>query len=133
MSEPDNRAEEQAKRQLKSILAMVKALRKAEKNDNEDAIEKARQAIEEDPLSVETRSGWRSPGTSDEEDVEYCILLSTGGPASRIYGELGECNEPSTAAIQYQDWGTPWTTLRPLSENEEKALLEYARCFYWGY
>ena len=113
-------------------MRLVKDLRRAEKKDDEDAIENARQAIEEDPLSVETRSGWRTPGTKDEEDVEYSILLSTGGPASRIYGELGEFNEPSTASIQYQDWGTPWTTLRPLSENEENALLEYARCFYWG-
>ena len=132
MSEPNSSAEEHAKRQLNSIVRLINALRKAEKSDNEDAIEKARQAIEEAPISAETRSGWHSPGTKDEEDVEYLILLSTGGPASRVYGELGEGNEPSTAAIQYQDWGTPWTTLRPLFEKQKKALLEYARCFYWG-
>jgi hypothetical protein len=67
----------------------------------------ARQRISEDPLSVEVRSDWTTPG-EELEAAEFCILLCTGGPAVRIVGELNR-GEPCRAWLEYQDWGTPWT------------------------
>ena len=59
---------------------------------------------------------------------EFCILLSTGGPASRIRGELDN-GEPCRAWLEVQDWGTPWTQYFDI---EQDTLLAYARCFYFG-
>ena len=113
-----------------------------------DAQDEARQAIEEDALSVEVRSGWYSPGacssTNDTNPAEYTILLCTGGPACRIIGELSEHGEPETAHLEVQDWFQPWTEMRPevgfcgegkaryQTYDSEPTLLAYARCFYFG-
>jgi len=97
--------------------------------------DEARQRIEEDALSVEVRSGWYSPGASDDDRApeEFCILLCTGGPAVRIVGKLGMHGEPERAWIEYQDWFTPWRTLVPTpGESDGDALLTYARVFYFG-
>lgn len=88
----------------------------------------ARDAILEDALSVEVRSDWHTPGDSGA-DTEYCILLSTGGPATRIIGDLNQWKQPVSATLQIQDWGTPWTDYR---EADEDTLLKYADCFYFG-
>ena len=89
--------------------------------------------IEEGPLSIMVRDGWRSPtaGALGEHAGadEYEILLSTGGPALRIYGQIGEYNEPKTAELQAQDWFTPWVRV---PDCEEEKLLAYARCFWFG-
>lgn len=92
----------------------------------------ARENISDDPLSVEVRSGWHTPGDEDDKPTEYLILLCTGGPAVRIIGDLDEHQQPDSAKIQYQDWFTPWETLLPLKEEEHDALLSYARQFYFG-
>lgn len=68
----------------------------------------ARQRISEDPLSVEVRSDWASPG-DELTPGEFQILLCTGGPAVRIMGELDQYGTPCRAWLEYQDWGTPWT------------------------
>lgn len=114
-----NRSEQQAQAQFESIKEMVSKLRSA-KNDQEQ--EEATQAIQEDALSVEVRSGWYAE--------EYNILLCTGGPAARIIGELDENGYPQSARIEHQDWGTDWTTLRQSGE-EQDILLEYASQFYF--
>jgi hypothetical protein len=88
----------------------------------------ARQLIDEDPLSVQVREDWHSPGEPGEID-EYNILLATGGPAVRIVGTLGQFNEPATARLEVQDWFTPWTEYR---QTEESVLLAYVSCFYFG-
>lgn len=75
------------------------------------------------------RGDWHQPGqTSEELPDEYEILLSTGGPALRILGKIGDHCEPSTAELQVQDWGTPWTRYSA----SEETLLEFAQCFYFG-
>lgn len=130
-TEKDDRGRSQAKAQLESIIEMVKALREAIENDDDDAREEVEQTIHEDALSVETRSGWRSPGSKPEADSEFTILLCTGGPAVRIIGDLSEHAEPEKARLEYQDWGTPWTPY-PLTSDEEGAVLEYCRTFYFG-
>lgn len=127
--EKDN-ARIQAKAQLKSIISMVKTLTKAKDKDDNKGYESALTLIHEDPLSVEVRSGWKTPGTIGETE-EYRILLCTGGPAVQIIGNLGQGNEPRTASIQYQDWFTPWTDLN-LSSDEEDDVLTYAQQFYYG-
>jgi hypothetical protein len=91
--------------------------------------EEAEQRIQEDALSVEVRSEWHAPGDANGvQDAEFMILLSTGGPASRIRGELSN-GEPDRAWLEVQDWGTPWTRYFDI---EQDTLLAYARCFYFG-
>lgn len=92
--------------------------------------EDALQRIKEDPLSVQVRDGWHDVGdTSYPEEFE--ILLGTGGPATRILGELDEHNEPKRARLQTQDWFTPWTDYRGDAISQDD-LLTYCRCFYFG-
>jgi len=95
--------------------------------DRPGLVESAREAIEQDPLSLEVRSDWHAPNDGPGQEAEFCILLSTGGPATRIIGEL-ERGEPSSARLEVQDWGTPWTEYLC----DEETLLTYARVFYWG-
>ena len=92
--------------------------------ENEDA----RDTIAESALSVQVRGGWHTPGLEDQPADEYEILLTTGGPALRIWGKLDGYGQPESAELQRQDWGTPWTRyLAP-----EETLLRFASCFYFG-
>ena len=94
--------------------------------------EEGERAIHEDPLrSVLVRDGWREPGKASESTEEYEILLSTGGPATRIRGELDQYNQPKTARLEVQDWFVPWKEWRGEGWSED-VLLDYARCFYFG-
>jgi len=93
--------------------------------------DEARQAIEEDPLSVEVRGDWHQPRSKENDDIEYCILLCTGGPACRIMGDLDSYSQPVRARLEYQDWFTPWIELVDITHSEQ-ALLTYARQFYFG-
>ena len=123
-----NHAEQNAKSWYQNIEEMVAKLKEAIDSDDDTAREEAETEINESPLSVTVRSGWEtSPHGLTAE--EYMILLTTGGPALRITGDLNEYNEPETATLEYQDWGTPWTEYR---EAKEETLLEYARRFYFG-
>ncbi len=126
----ENRAKEQAKLQLESIIQMVNDVKQAEENNDEEARENAIETIENDPLEISVRSGWHVPG-QEAENKEYFILLCTGGPACRIIGDLDKHNEPETARIEYQDWFTSWEKY-PLTSEEEEIVLDYARCFYFG-
>jgi hypothetical protein len=122
----------QAKAQLDSIKEMVEALQKAREAEDDSATETAERAIHEDALSVEVRPGWYVPGDKEASAAtHYRILLCTGGPAVQITGELSEHGEPETAHLEAQDWFLPWTEYRDARESEE-AMLEYARCFYFG-
>lgn len=91
----------------------------------------AEQRIMEDPLSVQVRGDWHSIG--DQENLnapaEFEILLGTGGPATRIMGELDENGQPTRAWIQAQDWFLPWTDY---IGGDSETLLTYCRCFYFG-
>lgn len=89
--------------------------------DRDEAYER----IQEDPLSVEVRSGWVAPG-AEMTPEDFCILLGTGGPATRIRGELDEHGEPYRAWLEVQDWGKPWSQYFGA---EQDVLLSYARCF----
>ena len=93
--------------------------------------DEARQRIEEDALSVDVRSDWHTPGDEDAEATEYAILITTGGPAARITGNLGAHCEPTSAVFEYQDWFQPWTEVYTGSADAE-ILLKYAQVFYFG-
>lgn len=90
----------------------------------DDALER----IMTDALCVEVRSGWTPVGDTLTAE-EFAILITTGGPAVRIRGELDEHNEPHRAWLEVQNWGTPWTEYSGASQD---VLLDYARCFYFG-
>lgn len=87
----------------------------AEEYHNEDA---AQQIINEDALSAEIVKS-------------YEILLCTGGPAARIVGELNDGGEPTTARLEYQDWGTPWTEYET-NRFQYESLMKYVEQFYFG-
>lgn len=89
--------------------------------------ESARERISEDPLSVEVRSDWASPG-EPLKAAEFCILLCTGGPAVRIRGELNR-GEPVRAWLEHQDWGTPWTQYFGA---DSEVLCRYSSFFFFG-
>lgn len=98
------------------------------KDADPDQYETIREEIQESPLSLEVRSGWCALG-SDLSPEEFCILLSTGGPALRIVGKLGLFNCPEHSRMEWQDWGTPWTEYTPA----DPGLLDsWAAQFYWG-
>ena len=138
------RAMEQGKAQMDSIFEMVAGL----DADESEKYYRTQSEIEQSVLEVSVRSGWCPPGTKDFKPAEYCIvLLSTGGPAVRIVGELSEHFEPTSARLEIQDWFIPWTEWRPpttdshdwqsallryASRDWQSALLRYARCFYFG-
>ena len=88
---------------------------------------------QEMPLSIQVRSGWHSPGETFES-AEFEILLSTGGPACRILGELDRGSVAWQAGcrpiLQHQDWFKPWTES---SYNiDTNALLWFCEQFYYG-
>lgn len=91
--------------------------------------EKARERIHEAALEVTVRSGWES-SASEFTAQEFCILITTGGPAVRIRGELDN-GEPSRAWLEVQDWGTPWIEHVAMGE-DHAAVMAYARQFYFG-
>jgi len=89
-----------------------------------------RERLEQAPLAVSVRSGWSTPYDTLQAS-EYQILLSTGGPALRIIGDLSEHGEAETARLEYQDWGTPWTSYT-LAQAEERRVLAFASMFYFA-
>ncbi len=98
---------------------------RGECEDREDAETR----IHEDPLEIQVRGDWHSLGDEDEGPCEFYILLTTGGPAVRIMGELQD-GEPHRAYLQTQDWGTPWTDY--YEEGAAEVLMSYCRCFCFG-
>lgn len=66
--------------------------------------DEARDRIMEDPLSIETRSGWVSVG-EEMSPEEYRIVLCTGGPHVEIVGGLDQRGAPCRVRIVYRDWG----------------------------
>ena len=132
---PDNHARDNATAWLATIRELVANLQAAYDADArdgaQDAADAAQTAIHEAPLSVEVRSGWYRPCDANPEPEEYRILLTWGGPAAQITGNLDGYGQPDTARLEYQDWGTPWTA-RPLTALEAADVLTFAQQFYFG-
>jgi hypothetical protein len=134
-------AESSGRASLEAIREMVENLRKAREQRDEDefygdsdhpSLAEAQQAIDEDPLSIEVRHGWKGVGGEDEGPEEYRILLTTGGPAVRIRGKLDQyCQPEDDIYLEVQDWFIPWRAI-DLETEDREVLREYARCFYYG-
>lgn len=126
-------AKANARAWMANIIEMVEKLKASKDNHDSEAVDEIRQEIDEAPLSVSVRDGWYVAGSSERgEPDEFEILLSTGGPALRIYGELGEYCEPDDyPRLQWQDWFTPWDDCE-LTSDETEALATFARCFWFG-
>jgi hypothetical protein len=60
----------------------------------------------ERPLDVSWRGPW-GPYHYEGGPVEFCILLTTGGPAVRIIGKWGD-NGPYDSRLEVRDWATDW-------------------------
>ena len=89
----------------------------------------AEQQIHEDPLSLELRTGWYTPGRdADTAPAQFRLLLTTGGPAVQIIGDLDEHGQPSNPRLEVQDWGTPWTVAW-LTAEDKAALQTYCEQF----
>ena len=139
----EDHARSNARGHAETIAEGIAAMHKADENHGEpvefdgntykgrDAADEIRQALEQEALSVEVRAGWHTPGTDAKPD-EFNVLLTTGGPALRLLGDLNEYGEPENARLEYQDWFTPWTKYEEATEEQETALLEFARLFYFG-
>ena len=92
--------------------------------------EEIKESILNSALSIEFRSGWTS-NPNDIELEEFKILLTWGGPALRVIGELNHYKEPENIKMQYQNWGTCWTDFE-ITENQQEALNWFCNCFYFG-
>jgi hypothetical protein len=131
-TENKNHAIENAIGWLGSIHEMVAALENGGTIDDEAvATEQAQERIQESVLSVEVRTSWHTVGNDDDKSTEYNILLTTGGPALRIIGDLDKYCQPENARLEWQDWGTPWTEYR-LDAEDDDAVLTFAQQFYFG-
>lgn len=97
--------------------------------DDRDALgEAVREYAQAMPLSVLVRSDWHAPGSASSYS-QFELLLSTGGPAVRIIGELDSYCEPYRPQLQYQDWGIEWMD-HP--EARHDPLQWFAAQFYFG-
>ena len=89
---------------------------------------------QEKPLTVLVRSGWHVPGASSQTSEEFEILLSTGGPACRIIGQLDRGSvawqSGCRPVMQHQDWFKPWTESSYAIDTN--ALLWFCEQFYYG-
>ena len=108
-----------------SFIKFAEEVLKRTTSKNEKIAEEAREEIENDALEVATGKEFNGTKT-------YMILLSTGGPATRIIGELDEHGQPTTATFQFQDWFLPWTEAQ-LSQEEKQTLIKYAEFFYFEF
>tara|TARA_Y100000401_G_C8251555_1_gene188432 strand:+ start:95 stop:517 length:423 start_codon:yes stop_codon:yes gene_type:complete len=102
-------------------------------NEQEKRLEEIRENVINSALSVEFRSGWYSElydRVRIGEPAEFKILISWGGPALRVIGEIEE-NFAINPKLQYQGWGTPWTDFK-ITENQQDALNWFCNCFYFG-
>lgn len=96
---------------------------------NHDQVAEAiEESCQESALSIDVRTGWGHP-SCDLVPEEFQILLSTGGPALRITGDLAN-GEPDRPRIQHQDWGTPWTEWR--RDVDHEALDWFCSLFWFG-
>ena len=122
-------AEQNARSHLETIKELVAILNtggvsEGDQLTSDEVIER----IYQYPLSIEVRASWHAIGETSTDD-EYRLLLSTGGPACQLVGDLDTDGNPKSVKLQMQDWGTPWTNFG-IDQDEKNALLNFAQQFY---
>lgn len=102
-------------------------------NNHQEVAEAIEENMQAAPLQVAVRcSQWHDPSSSwDLSPDEFQILLSTGGPALRVTGDL-ESGRPVDTRLEHQDWGTPWTHQRSTHAFQVDALNWFAGLFWFG-
>ena len=117
---------------IESMVEDFKKDQQLQESNDYNQQDELRESILNSALSVEFRSGWYSSPESitDLRPEEFKILLTWGGPALRITGELDDYG-PVNPKLQYQDWGTLWTDFE-ITENQQEALNWFCNCFYLG-
>lgn len=108
-----------------ALVELAENLRDAREAEDENAIEAAQDAIDCDPLSIRVRDGWRSLHEESDGPAEFEILLSTGGPASRIVGTLDEYGEPENFHVEVQDWFQPWQSFVGMTGKQGDLIRQY--------
>tara|TARA_R100000353_G_scaffold61639_1_gene48718 strand:- start:1 stop:402 length:402 start_codon:yes stop_codon:yes gene_type:complete len=126
----ENHALNNAKGHIKSMVEDFKKDKIFENLKDFESQDQLRESVLNSALSVEFRSGWYSSLDDELIPEEFKILLSWGGPALRIIGELDNYG-PVNPKLQYQDWGTPWTDFE-ITEDQQDALNWFCNCFYFG-
>ena len=115
---------------IESMVEDFKKDQQLQESNDYNQQDELRESILNSALSVEFRSGWYSSPEDETKAEEFRILLSTGGPALRIIGEIEE-NFAVNPKLQFQDWGTLWTDFE-ITEDQQKALNWFCNCFYFG-
>jgi hypothetical protein len=91
--------------------------------------EDARMRIDQDPLSIEVRSGWETL-YEELKPREFRVILCTGGPHVELQGDLDSYQQPDSVRVIYACWGESGEYF---PDGEEcYALLTYCRQFYFG-
>jgi hypothetical protein len=88
--------------------------------------------MQNEALSVEVKTDWYAVGDEDTKPTQYRVLLTWGGPALQLTGDLDEHGQPENARLEWQDWGTQWTEYRDTTDEDDKALMTFAQQFYFG-
>lgn len=136
----ENHAISNAQGWASTIVELYHANEKLEEDDSQvvevdgekyHSVDELLDRVQEMPLSVQVREDWKDPG-AEGEVTEFNILLSTGGPALRIIGDLDQNNQPANPQMQWQDWGTPWTDFDSDLEDASEALAWFCEQFYFG-
>tara|TARA_R100001594_G_scaffold69732_1_gene104013 strand:- start:137 stop:571 length:435 start_codon:yes stop_codon:yes gene_type:complete len=134
-----NHALTNCKGQLENIIELYKldqqAMLEGSGNDERDFIEEATDMA----LDVCWKSDdWQAVGSSEGfTPTKGRVLLTTGGPACQVICNL-DGTYPCNPEIQWQDWGTPWTTpsiqgeLQLDFDTATAALEWFINLFYWG-
>ena len=132
MNDNNNDAIESARAWAEEIVAWFKRsqawqnMSRAERNELDDPDDD-----KPEPLSVLVRHDWFVPGVEQSKPIEYELLLTTGGPAVRLYGSLNQYGEASSVMLQCQNWFTNWTGVA-CDDDTTEALESYVATFYFG-
>lgn len=99
-------------------------------DENREAVAASiRNEMRDMPIEIAVRSNWRPVGKV-LRPTEFFILLSTGGPATRITGRLDKAGEPADRLLlEYQHWFTPWTPCEDIIYAEDQSLEWFCQLF----
>ena len=126
----ENHALNNAIGHMESMVEDFKKDQQLQESNDYNQQDELRESVLNSALSVEFRSGWYSSLDDELVPEEFKILLTWGGPALRIIGELDNYG-PVNPKLQFQDWGTPWIDFK-ITEDQQNALNWFCNCFYFG-